>query len=112
MGGFRGGRFVGPGFRGGFATGGFRGFRGGFFTLQGTALSSALALPVTGLITAQDGVILTTDTPTVLTRLTHLRTITRTQMIIHTHILIRTRMFTRTDTPMLIHHVNVSSVLV
>ena len=81
-------------------------------SFQGTALSSDPAFPVTGLITAQDGVILTTDTPTVLTRLTHLRTITRTQMIIHTHILIRTRMFTRTDTPMLIHHVNVSSVLV
>jgi hypothetical protein len=31
MGGFRGGGFVHPGFRGGFVNGGFRGFRGGFF---------------------------------------------------------------------------------
>jgi len=75
-------------------------------------LSWALVFPVTGLITAQDGVIPTTDTPTILTRLTRIHTITRTQMIIQTHILIRTHMFIRTHTPMFIHHVKVSSTLV
>ena len=45
-------------------------------SFQGTALSSALAFPGTGLITARDGVILTTDTATILTRLTRILTIT------------------------------------
>ena len=73
-------------------------------SFQGIALPSALAFPVTGLITARDGVILT--------RLTLILTITRTQMIIHTQILIRTHMFIRTHTPMFIHHVKVSSGMV
>lgn len=77
-------------------------------SFQGTAL----ALPVSGPIGAQDGVILTPDTPTILTRLTRIHTITRTQMIIHIHILIRTHTFIRTHTHMFIHHVNVSSALV
>jgi hypothetical protein len=59
-----------------------------------------------------DGVILPTDTATILTWLTHILTITRTQMIIHTQILIRTHMFIRTHTPMFIHHVKVSSGMV
>ena len=80
-------------------------------SFQGTALSSALVFPGTGLITAGDGVILTRDTATILTRLTRILTITRTQMIIHTHLLIRTNTFSRTHTPMFIHHVNVSSAL-
>ena len=81
-------------------------------SFQGTALRSALAFPVTGLITAQDGVILTMDTTTILTRLTRILTITRTQMIIHTKILIRTHTFIRTHTPMCIHHAKISSGLV
>ena len=76
-------------------------------SFQGTVLASDLGFPVTGPITAQDGVI-----PTMLTQLTRIHTITRTQMIIHTHILIRTHMFIRTHTPMFIHHVKVSSALV
>ena len=60
--------------------GGFHGGMGGFHSaavsFQGTALPSALAFPVTGLTTARDGVILTTDTATILTRLTRILTIT------------------------------------
>ncbi len=54
MGGFHGGGFVGPGFRGGWVE------RPDTVaaTFQGTA--SGLAFPATGLITAPDGVILTT----------------------------------------------------
>ena len=78
-------------------------------SFQGIALPSALAFPVTGLITARDGVIITTDMATILTQLTHILTITRAQMIIHTQILIRTHMFIRTHTPMFIHHVKVGS---
>ena len=71
----------------------------------GTALSSALAFPVIGLIMARDGVILITDTATILTRVTRTLTIFRTQMIIHTRMLLRTHMFIRTHTLMFIHHV-------
>ena len=78
-------------------------------SFQGTALSSDPAFPVTGLITAQGGGILTTDPPTILTRLTRIHTITRPQMIIHTHLPIRTHMFIRTHTRMVIHHVKVGS---
>jgi hypothetical protein len=74
-------------------------------SFQGTAFSSALAFPVTGLITARDGVIIRTDTATILTPLTRILTITQAQMIIHPHILIRTHMFFRTHTPMFIRHV-------
>ena len=78
-------------------------------SFQGTALSSDSAFPVTGPISAQDGGFLTTDPPTILTRLTRIQTITRPQMIIHTHIPIRTHMFIRTHTRMFIHHVKVGS---
>jgi hypothetical protein len=78
-------------------------------SFQGTALSSDSAFPVTGLITAQDGGIRTTDPPTILTRLTRIHTITCPQMIIHTHIPIRIHMFIRTRTRMFIHHVKVGS---
>ena len=40
-------------------------------SFQGTALALGLAFPATGLITAPDGVILTTVIPTILTRLIH-----------------------------------------
>ena len=78
-------------------------------SFQGTASSSALTFPVTGLITARDRVILITDTATILTRLPHILTITRTQMIIHTQIQIPTHMFIPTHTRMFIHHVKAGS---
>jgi hypothetical protein len=81
-------------------------------SFRGTALSSDPVFPVTGLITARDGGILTTDPHTILTRLIRIHTITRPQMIIHTHMPIRTHMFIRTHTRMFIHHVKVGSALV
>ena len=69
-------------------------------SFQGAASVSALAFPVTGLIGAQDGVILTMDTPTILTRLTRIHMITRTHMTIRIHILTHTHMFIRTHTRM------------